>query len=49
MKRSKGGSSSQEQKAWASTLEAKGFPVILAKGCADAVRQLRDLGYRLGA
>lgn len=45
MKRQKGGRLSVEQDHMHSVLSVNGFLVITANGYADAVRQLRDLGY----
>ena len=44
LKRQKGGSLSDEQKARVPRLEAAGYRVIVAHGAVDAVDQLRKLG-----
>ena len=44
LKRQKGGSLSDEQKARIPRLEAAGYQVIVARGAVDAVDQLRKLG-----
>lgn len=45
MKRTKGGRVSEDQKEWLDELERHGWKAIVAKGCDDAVRQLREMGY----
>ena len=44
LKRQKGGSLSDEQKARIPRLEAAGYRVIVARGAVDAIDQLRKLG-----
>lgn len=46
MKRAKGGTVSKSQKAWHESLRACGWYVIVARGAADALTQLTELGYR---
>ena len=44
LKRQRGGKIEPEQQEWHDRLEAYGWRVLVAYGCADAVRQLRELG-----
>ena len=43
MKRTKGGSVSSEQKDWIEYLASVGHRVIVARGCADAIKQIEGL------
>ena len=43
MKRTKGGSVSAEQKNWIEYLASVGHRVIVARGCADAIKQIEGL------
>ena len=45
MKRSRGGRLSDAQKAWLSTLEARGWVAFSAAGCAEAVARMKALGF----
>jgi len=44
LKRQKGGRVSEEQEQWHNLLRACGWRVLVCYGCADAVRQLEQLG-----
>lgn len=45
MKRSYGGRLSASQKAWISTLEARGWVAFSAAGCAQAVARMQAMGF----
>lgn len=45
MKRQKGSSTSPEQKDWHEYLKSIGDHVIIAKGCADALDQIKELKF----
>jgi len=47
LKREKGGSVSPEQQRWLQELNARGWVAIVARGAADALRQLRELGFEV--
>jgi hypothetical protein len=48
MKRQQTHKLSLAQQAWAGLLVSHGFGVILATGCANAVRQLKNYGFSMG-